>query len=86
MEKFLVTNYDRDELLSLIKEAFKEELKDILTQKENEKDYNVLLSRKEVADLLKISLVTLNRYQKDGILPYSKYVSVLRYLELSVTI
>ncbi|HUX58934.1 MAG TPA: helix-turn-helix domain-containing protein [Bacteroidales bacterium] len=71
-EKFLVTNYDHEELVSLIKEAFTEELKEILTQKEKEKDYNVLLSRREVADLLKISLVTLHKYQKEGILPYSK--------------
>ncbi len=71
-EKFIVTNYDHDDLVSVIKEAFREELKEILAQKEKEKDYNVLLSRKEVAELLKISLVTLHRYQKDGILPYSK--------------
>ena len=30
-EKLIVTNYDHNEFVSLIKEAFKEELKEILT-------------------------------------------------------
>jgi excisionase family DNA binding protein len=69
-EKFIVTNYDHDDLISMIKEAFKEELKEILTQQEKDRDYDTLLSRKEVAELLKISLVTLHSYQKDGTLPF----------------
>ena len=71
-EKFIVTNYDRDELVSMIKEAFKEELKEILTQQEKERDYDILLSRQEVAELLKISLVTVHKYQKEGTLPFYK--------------
>jgi hypothetical protein len=45
-EKIFVTNYDRDELVSLIKEAFKEELKEILKYQEKPDDYDILLSRK----------------------------------------
>lgn len=51
-EKFLITNYDPNELVSTIKEAFKEELKEISTQREKESDYAVLLSKKEVGELL----------------------------------
>jgi excisionase family DNA binding protein len=71
-EKFLVTNYDRSELISMIKEAFKEELKEILKQQEKPDDYDVLLSRKDVATLLQVSLITVSKYQKKGSLPYSK--------------
>jgi hypothetical protein len=71
-EKFMVTNYDRDDLISLIKEAFKEELKEILKQQEKPDDYDVLLSRKEVAELLKVSLVTINKYKREGKLPYCR--------------
>jgi excisionase family DNA binding protein len=71
-EKFMVTNYDRDDLISMIKEAFKEELKEILKQQEKPDDYDVLLSRKEVAELLKVSLVTINKYKREGKLPYCR--------------
>ena len=67
-EKFIVTNYDRDELISVIREAFREELKESFIQQEKESDLNSLLSRKEVAEFLKISLPTLLNYQKSGIL------------------
>ncbi len=72
VEKFIVTNYDREDLISMIKEAFKEELKEILKQQEKPDDYDDLLSRKEVAKLLKISLVTVNKYKRAGKLPYSR--------------
>lgn len=67
-EKFFVTTYDRNEIIAMIKEAFKEELMDCLDQQTKGKDYNILLSRQEVAQLLKISLPTLFNYQKSGIL------------------
>jgi excisionase family DNA binding protein len=56
----------------MIKEAFKEELKEILKQQEKADDYDVLLSRKEVAELLKVSLITISKYQRAGKLPYSR--------------
>jgi len=55
-EKFIVTNYERNEFVSLIREAFSEEFKAILKQKEQENDYDELLTRKEAARFLKISL------------------------------
>ena len=57
-EKFVVTNYDRTELA------------EILAKQEKESDYDQLLSRKEVADLLKVSLVTVSKYQKQGRLTF----------------
>ena len=69
-EKYVVTNYDRDEIISMIREAFGVELNEILTKQEKESDYDQLLSRKEVAEMLKVSLVTVSKYQKDGRLTY----------------
>ena len=69
-EKFVVTNYDRDEIISMIKEAFSSELTEILTKQEKESDYDQLLSRKEVAEMLKVSLVTVSKYQKEGRLTF----------------
>ena len=71
-EKFVVTNYNQDELISMIREAFREELKESLNQQQREIDYNVLLTRKEVAEMLKVSLVTVSKYQKSGKLQYSR--------------
>lgn len=72
VEKFVVTNYDREDLIAIIKEAFKEDLKEILNQQEKESDYDKLLSRKEVAELLQVSLVTVSKYQREGRFPYSR--------------
>lgn len=69
-EKIIVTNYDRDELISMIREAFSTELSEILAKQEKESDYDQLLSRKEVAELLKVSLVTVSKYQKQGRLTF----------------
>jgi excisionase family DNA binding protein len=71
-DKFIVTNYDREEMVSMIKKAFKEELKEIITQQEKDRDYDILLSRQEVAELLKVSLVTIHKYQKEDTLPFYK--------------
>jgi len=56
----------------MIKEAFKEELKEILKQLEKPDDYDVLLSRKEVSKLLKVSLITVSKYQRAGKLLYCR--------------
>ena len=56
----------------MIKEAFWEELKKILKQHEKISDYDVLLSHKEVAGLLKVSLITVSKYMREGKLPYCR--------------
>ena len=55
-----------------MREAFSEELKAIINENTRKKDWDVLLTRKESAEMLRISLVTLSRYQKEGILPYAR--------------
>ena len=69
-EKFVMTNYDKHEFVSLIREAFSEELKSILKQKDQQNEYDELLNRKEAARFLKISLRTISKYQEDGTIPH----------------
>jgi len=69
-EKFVMTYYDKNEFDSLIREAFSEELKAILKQKDQLNEYDELLNRKEVARFLKISLRTISKYQEDGRIPH----------------
>jgi excisionase family DNA binding protein len=80
-EKFFVTNYDRDELVLMIREAFKVELIEHLKKQERESDYNILLSRKEVAEYMKISIPTLHNYQKSGILKYHRVGSRILFMK-----
>ena len=80
-EKFFVTTFDRDELISMIREAFKEELNEYLKQLGKESDSNKLLSRKEVAELLRISLPTLNNYKKSGILKCHRIASRVLFMK-----
>jgi len=71
-ERFFVTTYNRDELIAMIREASKEELHVYLKQHGKDSDSNKLLSRKEVAELLRISLPTLNNYKNSGILKFHR--------------
>lgn len=71
-EKFILSNYESDDMISMIKEAFREEYEEILTRQDKDKSYDILLTRQEVAELLKISLVTVHKYQKEGTLPFYK--------------
>ena len=71
-EKIIVTNYDRDEIISMIKEAFKDELKELIEAQNNKTDWDKLLTRKEAAEMLKVSIVTISKYQREGILPYAR--------------
>jgi excisionase family DNA binding protein len=70
IEKFVMTNYDRNEFISLIREAFSDEIKAILKQKDQQNEYDELLNRKEAARFLKISLRTISNYQEDGRIPH----------------
>jgi len=64
-EKFVITNYDKNEFISLIREAFSDELRAILKQKDQQNEYDELLNRKEAARFLKISLRTISKYQEE---------------------
>jgi len=69
-EKIFVTNYDRGEIIMMMREAFSEELKAVVEEQNKKKDWDVLLTRKEVAEMLKVSLVTISKYQKQGRLTF----------------
>lgn len=56
----------------MIKEAFKEELKEIIKDQSRKHDWDKLLTRKEAAEMLHISLVTIYNYQREGIIPYAR--------------
>ena len=43
---------------------------EILDKQEKENDYSQLISIKETAEMLKVSLVTVSKYQKDGRLTF----------------
>lgn len=67
MENVILTTYTPEQLTGIINEAVKEAVQ--MLQEGNKKPENeILLTRKEAADLLKISLVTLNDWSKRGLL------------------
>ena len=71
-EKCVVTTYERDEFISIIRQAFAEELKALLRSYQNQLDQDLLLDRKEAARFLKISIRTLSTYQDSGLIPHYK--------------
>lgn len=89
-EKLVITTYDKNDFITLIKKAFSDELKEIIRLRDKQNEYDELLSRKEAASFLKISLRTISKYQVDGTLPYYKLgrsiyfkkVEVLKALKL----
>jgi len=61
------------ELANLISESVKTQIQELVnaTNKEQPKDENDLLSRKETAEFFKVSLVSIHAWMKDGIIkPY----------------
>lgn len=76
MREEIIISIPLAEFEKLQKDWIKQVLKEIiLPQKEEEE----LLTRKQVAEILGISLVTLNQYTKDGILPCYYLGSRVRY-------
>jgi hypothetical protein len=62
-----------NELANLISESVKTQIQELVnaTNKEQPKDVNDLLSRKETAEFFKVSLVSIHSWMKDGIIkPY----------------
>ncbi|PSL01917.1 helix-turn-helix domain-containing protein [Cecembia rubra] len=67
MDNLILSTYSPEELTGIINTAVKEAVKSIQTAPQ-EKTGEKLLSRKETAEKLKISLVTLNDWTKRGML------------------
>lgn len=67
MDNFILSTYSPEELTGIINTAVKEAVK-LIQASPKEKPGETLLSRKETADKLKISLVTLNDWTKRGLI------------------
>ena len=67
MEKVILSSYTPEELTGIIHSAINEAVKNIQPQTSNP-PRETLLTRKETADKLKISLVTLNDWTKRGLI------------------
>lgn len=67
MQNVILSTYTPEELTGIIHNAIREAVKDIKPQASASQS-ETLLSRKETAEKLKISLVTLNDWTKRGII------------------
>lgn len=72
----------REELKELLEEVVKVQLEKHLSKEEE--DDSRLLTRKEVAEILSISLPTLNTYTKKGIIQATRLGSMVRYRKSDV--
>ncbi len=79
MEKITVLKLDEADLTNIIRQIIREEIKSLLTELKNEVTDNTLLTRKETAKMLQISLPTLHQYQKLGRIPFYRIGSRVLY-------
>lgn len=73
MQQIQLFQVTPNELAILISESVKTQIQELInaTNKEQPKDENDLLSRKETAEFFKVSLVSIHAWMKDGIIkPY----------------
>lgn len=73
MSTILLSQVTPAELVNLITECVKTQFQELLTSsiKEQPKDENDFLTRKETAQFFKVSLVTIHQWMNDGIIkPY----------------
>ena len=68
MENLFITTHTTEELTGLISQAVKEAIKSGLPIDSSTAPSEKLLTRKETADKLKVSLVTLNDWTKRGLI------------------
>ena len=71
-KKIQIQDITFDELADAVAEKLISKLKGYIDQKETQKDDDVYLTRKEVAEYLKISLTTVDHWSNNGILIASK--------------
>jgi len=78
----MITSLDLVDLKDLIKESIKEVLSEMLinnTNKQKPSNQNQIFSRKDTANLLKISLPTLHSYTSRGLIKSCKIGRSIRY-------
>jgi len=68
MENLIITTHTTEELTGLISQAVKEAIKNGLSNQSSTLPSEKLLTRKETADKLKVSLVTLNDWTKRALI------------------
>ncbi len=68
MDNLILTTHTTEQLTGLISQAVQEAIKNSITVSPNTVPSEKLLTRKETADKLKISLVTLNDWTKRGMI------------------
>ncbi len=77
----ILNNVSATELKDLISESVRKELENLHNTPKQETE---LLTRKEVAEILSISLVTLNDWTKRGLIPALRIGSRIRYNKANV--
>ena len=77
MDKFILHQSTTSEIKSLLSEVLKEELSTFFTK--DKKSDNRLLTSKEVAGLLNITLPTLLKYRNEGIIKSYRIGNSVRY-------
>ncbi len=82
MQELIFHSTTRDDLKQLLEEAVKVQLEKHFPKKED--DDERLLTRKEVAKILGISLPTLHTYTKEGIIQASRLGSMIRYKKCDI--
>ena len=83
MEKLLFTSLQTEDIKSIFEEVLKEHISELVSTKSDGVG-NPLLSRKETAKLLCISLPTLNEWTKTGILKAHRIGNRVLYKEQEV--
>lgn len=76
MQELIFHSSTKQELKQLFEEVVKVQLEKHFSKEEAD---TKLLTRKDVAELLQISLPTLNTYTKEGIIPATRIGSMIRY-------
>ena len=73
MEQLFVTNYQKEDLTSLIMECMKKALNDFaLENKQQETEKDELLSIEDVQKIFNVSKVTIHKWKKMDLIPYYK--------------
>ena len=81
MQNVIFHSTSKEEFTNLISEAVKDQLEKHFSKEE---DDSKMLTRKEVAGILQISLPTLNTYTKEGIIQATRLGSMIRYRKSDV--
>lgn len=85
MNQVLLNGIELSDLLTLFKEIVKSELQVLLSSKHVDRAYTPkLLTSKETAKLLSVSLVTLHDWKLSGKIPYIKIGTRVRFEEQEV--